>query len=707
MLGYGVWPDKYSFPYVIKACCSLRAVGIGRFIHENMICAMGLEFDVYVGSGLIKMYAENDYIRDARKVFDEIPVKDSVLWNVMIDGYARSGNVEEVFEMFKDMKVSEIKPSYVTFACVLSACASRGLIRLGVQFHGLVIRSGFDLDSRVGNTLLAMYSKCRCLHDARWLFSVMPQTDLVTWNGIISGYVQNGFMGEARDLFRELLASGLKPDSVTFASFLPSISDSADLSQVKEIHGYIVRHSVCLDAFLKSAFIDIYFKCKGIDNACKLFKQTDTIDTVICTAMISGYVLNGMSNEALDIFRMLLRAKMRPSSVTLATVLPACAGLVALKLGKELHCNILKNGHSGKCYVASALTDMYAKCGRLDLAYQVFGAMYERDSIAWNSMITSCSQNGKPEEAIRLFRQMRLEGMKYDCVTISAALSACANLPVLHYGKEIHGFLIKGTVRSDLFSESALIDMYGKCGDLVIARRVFNSMKTKNEVSWNSMIAAYGTHGHVSDAVTLFHEMLNNGIQPDHVTFLAVISACGHKGLVDEGIHYLLSMTEDYGIMPHMEHYACMVDLFGRVGRLDEALNIINSIPFSIDAGIWGTLLGACKVHGNVEIAEIAAKHLFKLDPKNSGYYILLANVHADAGQWDSVTKVRRLMKERGVQKVPGCSWIQVNNITHMFVAEDKNHPQSFEIYLLLKCLFLELRKEGYVPQPHLPMHPG
>ncbi|PIA35821.1 hypothetical protein AQUCO_03400012v1 [Aquilegia coerulea] len=704
MLGCGIFPDKYTFPYVVKACGSLSAVNLGRVVHEN-ICLMGLELDVYVGSALIKMYADNDCVGDARLLFDKIPVKDCVLWNVMLNGYSRIGNSNEAFGLFKEMRVTESKINCVTFACVLSVCATRGLIEFGTQLHGLVVMLGFDSVSPVANTLLAMYSKCHRLYDARRLFNVMPQTDLVTWNGMISGYVQNGLMGEARDLFRELLISDVKLDSITLASFLPSISDSTMLIHVKEIHSYIVRHAVCLDAYLKSALIDSYFKCRGIENACKLFSQTGTVDVVIFTAMISGYTLNGMSSEAVQILRQLLRARMKPSPVTLATVLPACAGLVALTLGKELHCNILKNEHDGKCYVASALTDMYAKCGRLDLAYQVFKGMGERDSIAWNSMISSCSQNGKPEESISLFRQMGLGGTKYDCVTISAALSACANLPALRHGKEIHGFLIKDTLRSDLFTESALIDMYSKCGHLVLARRVFDSMKEMNEVSWNSMISAYGTHGRVSEAVDLFHSMLKTGIHPDHVTFLAIISACGHAGLVDEGVHYLHSMTEDYGIQARMEHYACMVDLFGRVGRLKEALDIINGIPFHVDAGIWGALLGACRVHGNVEIAEIAAKHLFELDPENSGYYILLANVHADAGQWDSVTKTRRLMKKRGVQKVPGYSWIEVNNSTHIFVAEDKSHPQSLEVYLLLKSLLLELRKEGYIPQPYLPVH--
>ena len=705
MLGCGISPDKYTFPCVIKACGGLNNVRLGKLVHQT-IRLTGFEFDVFVGSSLIKLYAENGCIGDARFLFDKMPHKDCVMWNIMLNGYVKNADSSSALQMFLGMRYSDIRPNSVTFACILSVCASEAMVVLGTQLHGLVIRCGLELDSPVANTLLAMYSKCQKLFDACDLFDRMPQTDLVTWNGMISGFVQNGCMGEALHLFREMISIGVKPDSITFASFLPSVTESACLKQGKEIHGYIVRHGVPLDVFLKSALIDIYLKCRKVEMACKLFSQSSTADVVVCTTMISGLALNAMNSDALDIFRWLLKEKMRPNSVTLASVLPACAGLAALNLGKELHCNILKNGLDGRCHVGSAITDMYAKCGRLDLAHHTFERMSERDSVCWNSMITSYSQNGKPEEAIDLFRQMGKGGTKYDCVSISAALSACAALSSLHYGKEIHGFMIKGAFSSDLFAESALIDMYAKCGNLDSARSVFDMMQGKNEVSWNSIISAYGNHGHLKDSLTLFQEMLENGIQPDHVTFLAIISACAHAGQVDNGAHYFRCMTEEYGIPARMEHYACMVDLFGRAGRLNKAFETIKSMPFAPDAGVWGTLLGACRVHGNVELAEVASRHLFDLDPQNSGYYVLLSNIHADAGQWGSVHKIRSLMKERQVQKIPGYSWIDINNITHIFSAADGSHPQSAEIYSLLNNLLLELRKEGYVPQLYLPMHP-
>ncbi|KAL3522953.1 hypothetical protein ACH5RR_015787 [Cinchona calisaya] len=705
MLGFGTCPDKYTFPCVIKACSGLQSLRLGRIVHR-LIKDLGFELDVFVGSALIKFYAENGCIDDARYLFDKLPVKDVVLWNVMVNACAKDGNlVDDLIGLYRGMMMSEIRPNSITYACILSVCGLEKMVGFGAQVHGHVLRCGLEMDSPVANTLVSMYAKCQCLFDARKLFDLITVTDFVTWNAMIGGYVQNGYMSEALDLFRSMIAVGARPDSTTFTSLLPLFSELLSLNHTKEIHGYIVRNNIAVDVFLKNALIDIYFKCRSVEMACEIFNDSPAVDIVVCTAMISGFVLNGLNFNALEMLRWVLHKKMRPNAVTLASVLPACARLAALKLGKELHGSILKNGLESRCYVGSAISDMYAKCGRLDLARLAFLRISARDTVSWNSMITSCCQNAKPEEAIDLFCQMGLEGATYDCVTISAALCACANLPALHYGKVIHGFMIRGAFGSDLFAESALIDMYAKCGHLKLARCVFDMMECKNEVSWNSIIAAYGNHGCLKDAIALLNEMKEDDFQPDHVTFLAVISACGHAGQVEEGKRYFDCMTQEFGIVAGMEHYACLVDLFARAGRLEEAFHAIKSMPFTADAGIWGTLLGACRVHGNVQLAELASNHLFHLDPQNSGYYILLSHVQADAREWEGVRKVRNMMKDRGVQKVPGYSWIEVNQTTHMFVAADTFHPQSSEIYQLLRHLLLELQKEGYFPQFYRPMH--
>ncbi|KAI9080082.1 hypothetical protein K1719_038015 [Acacia pycnantha] len=494
MLGSKISPDKYTFPYVIKACGGLNNIQLGKVIH-NTIQLMGYHMDLFVGSSLIKLYSENGYIHDAKCLFDKMPQKDGILWNVMLSGYVKTGDSNNAIGTFKEMKKCD-KPNAVTYSCILS----------------------------VANTLLAMYSKCGNLSDAHKLFNVMPQTDTM--------------------------------------------------------------QSLCQVSFLLSLNLGVSNMGGDVDAAQKIFQQSTDVDVVVCTAMISGYALNGLSVDAINMFRWLIQEKMMPNCLTMASVLPACAALAALKLGKELHGNILKNGLDNMCHVGSAITDMYAKCGRLDLAYHFFRRMPERDSVCWNSMIASFTQNGKPEMAIELFRQMGVSGAKYDSVSLSTTLSSCANLPSPYYGKEIHGFIIRTAFNADIFVESALIDMYSKCGKLAMAQCVFDLMDQKNEVSWNSIITGYANHGYPRECLDLFHEMLKIGIRPDHVTFLIIMSACAHAGLVDEGRCYFHRMTEEFRISAQMEHYSCMVDLYGRAGRLHEAFDTINSMPFSPDADL-------------------------------------------------------------------------------------------------------------------------
>ncbi|KAL3654629.1 hypothetical protein CASFOL_001614 [Castilleja foliolosa] len=698
MLIFGTSPDKYTFPYLIKACGGLGAVNLVKHVHET-IKDLGFEQDVYVGSALVKFYAENDCLGDARQVFDKLPQKDIVLWNAMLHGYLKCETLSvNVIDLFVEMRKSEIEPNYVTYTCVLSLCGSRSMVGFGTQVHGLVMKCGLETDSPVVNTLVSMYAKCRRLLDARKLFDLVGKADRVTWNGMIGGYVQNGCMPHALGLFRKMLTSEVEPDSVTFACLLPLIPEMGLFDTGKEIHCYIVRQGVLFDLFLKNALIDMYFKCKNVKMARNVFEQSTDVDIVICTAMISGFVLNGLNIDALNIFRLLLGKKLRPNAVTFASVLPACAGLTNIKLGKELHGNIIRKGLERRCYVGSAILDMYAKCGKLDLAHEVFDRMPERDSVCWNSMITNFSQNSKPEQAMDLFYRMGPEGAKYDCVSISAALSACSNLSALRLGKEIHCFMNRGGFNFDPIASSALIDMYAKCGDLNSAQLVFDSMDSPNEVSWNSIISAYGNHGELDRCLWLFREMEIEGFKPDHVTFLAIISACGHVGRVEEGKVQFDRMVQDYGIEAKREHYACLIDSFGRAGCLEDAYKVIDEMPFMPDSGIWGTLLGACRLHGNVELAEVASEHLFRLDPQNSGYYVLLSNLHADSGTWMRVDQIRNIMKERRVQKIPGYSWIEVNKGYHVFGASDKSHPQSYRIYRALDNLLVELQDEGYVP---------
>ncbi|KAJ1695888.1 hypothetical protein LUZ63_012586 [Rhynchospora breviuscula] len=696
MLQAGAVPDRYTYPYVIKSCCAISSFKLGRFIHKT-ISSLGLDTNMFVGSSLIRMYANNGHLDEAREMFDRMPVRDTVLWNVMLDGYIRRGCIQEGTELFKAMRKMNTNPDSVTFCCLLSACTSECMLTYGDQLHGLLTKYGFGSHLMVSNTLLAIYSKLQCLLDVTKLFNMMPEKNLVTWNCMISGFVQNGFIPESLYLFHKMQKHGAKPDSYTLASFLPVLSDN-NLQQCMQIHAYVVVNDIYMDAFMASALMDVYFKCKNVNLAQEVFRCSQELDVVSCSTMVSGYVLNGMCNDAIKIFRLMSVKRINPNATTLATVLPACTGLTAFKLGKEVHARILKYACENKCYVASALMDMYGKCGRLDLCQYIFDNINQKDTIAWNSMITNCSQNGEPKRALDLFREMGTGWLSFDSVTVSSALSACASIPALNHGKEIHGFITKGFLRTDLCTQSALIDMYGKCGNLELARIVFDNMPARNSVSWNNIISAHGTHGRVNDSVELFQQMKDSGFEPDHITFLGLISACGHAGEVEKGYQIFQSMIEKYAILPRQEHFACIVDLFSRAGQLDRALHFIDKMPCKKNSSIWGTILAASRVHRNLEVAELASRKLFELDPENSGYYVLMSNVNAVSGRWDGVTRVRSLMTEKAVKKIPGYSWIEVNGVSSVFSSSDRSHPEWESFHLALNGLLSVLRDEGYVP---------
>lgn len=333
MLDFGTCPDKYTFPYVIKACGSLRALSLGRSVHA-LSRDLGLETDVFVGSALIKFYAGNGCLDDALLLFDKMPVKDCVLWNTMLNGYVNNGNkLVNMIRLFREMRISGNKPNSVTYACVLSVCGSDQMIALGTQLHGNIVKSGFDTDPPVTNTLIAMYAKCQRLLEARKLFDLQPGAGLITWNAIIGGYVQNGYMHEGLQFFLKMRSAGVRPDSTTLTSLLPVIAETGALEKGKEIHSYIFRQNVRADVFLKNALIDMYFKCRNMEMACNVFNQSAAVDIVICTSMISGFVLNGMDVKALQMLRWATERNLRPNAVTYASVLPACAGLGALKSG--------------------------------------------------------------------------------------------------------------------------------------------------------------------------------------------------------------------------------------------------------------------------------------------------------------------------------------------------------------------------------------
>ncbi|XP_057861166.2 putative pentatricopeptide repeat-containing protein At3g23330 isoform X2 [Cryptomeria japonica] len=414
-----------------------------------------------------------------------------------------------------------------------------------------------------------------------------------------------------------------------------------------------------------------------------------------------GYVQSGCSVEAWKLFRQMLLDGIDSNPMTLTIVLPVCSYSENLQLGKMIHGYVVRRRFDLDIFVGSALIDFYAKCRRVDVACQLFDRMPEANVVSWTAMIACYAQNEHANDALKCFRRMQLAGVKPNEITIVSVLPACAQLAALQQGKQIHQYVLKIGFMRIISVGNALIDMYSKCGSINIASRVFDKIIDKNVVSWSAMIAGFGMHGKGESALELFNQMQYTAIEPDYVTFIGVLSACSHAGLVDEGWQYFNMMREKYGISHVVEHYACMVDLLGRAGQLHEAQTLIEKMPLEPSSSVWGALLAACRVHSNLELGEHAFKWILKLEPENVGNYILLANIYAAVGRWDRMEKVRIMMKKRSLRKVPGYSWILVKNSVHTFLVGDESHPKMNDIHATLKNLVPEMMAVGYVPDFH------
>ena len=464
-----------------------------------------------------------------------------------------------------------------------------------------------------------------------------------------------------------------------------------------------------------------------------VFQQVEYPNPFLWTALIRGYALQGPFMESVLLYNSMRRQGIGPVSFTFTALLKACSAALDVNLGRQVHTQtILIGGFGSDLYVGNTLIDMYVKCGCLGCGHRVFDEMLDRDVISWTSlivayakvgnmeaaselfdglpmkdmvawtaMVTGYAQNARPREALEVFERMQAAGVKTDEVTLVGVISACAQLGAAKYANWVRDVAEQSGFgpTSNVVVGSALIDMYAKCGSVEDAYKVFERMEERNVYSYSSMIVGFAMHGLAGAAMELFDEMLKTEIKPNRVTFIGVLTACSHAGMVEQGQQLFAMMEECHGVAPSEDHYACMVDLLGRAGRLEEALNLVKMMPMNPHGGVWGALLGACRIHGNPDMAQIAASHLFELEPNGIGNYILLSNIYASAGRWDDVSKVRKLMRAKGLKKNPGCSWVEgKKGIIHEFFAGDMSHPKSREIKQALEDLLDRLKYLGYQP---------
>lgn len=451
------------------------------------------------------------------------------------------------------------------------------------------------------------------------------------------------------------------------------------------------------DLFLATKLVNFYSVCDSLRNAHLLFDRIPRSNLFLWNVLIRGYAWNGPYEAAISLYHQMLEYGLAPDNFTFPFVLKACSALSAIEEGRNIHEHAIRTGWETDVFVGAALIDMYAKCGCVRSAREVFDKIEERDAVLWNSMLAAYSQNGHPDESLALCSEMALAGLRPTEATLVTVISASADIAALPQGKELHGFSWKHGFESNDKVKTALVDMYAKCGSVKVARNLFERLKEKRVVSWNAIITGYAMHGHANEALDLFEEMKEKSL-PDHITFVGVLAACSHGGLLDEGWIFFESMVRDYRIVPTIQHYTCMVDLLGHCGRLDEAYNLIMQMRAMPDSGVWGALLNSCKIHGNVELGEVALEKLIELDPDDSGNYVILSNIYAQAGKWEGVARLRKLMIDRGIKKGTAYSWIEVKNKVYAFLSGDTSHPDSDAIYTELKRLEGRMKEAGYVP---------
>ncbi|XP_022936051.1 pentatricopeptide repeat-containing protein At4g02750-like [Cucurbita moschata] len=606
-----------------------------------------LKRDLYSWTLMITCYTRIGELEKARKLFNLLPDKqDIVCCNALIAGYAKKRRFDEAKELFDGMLVKNI----VSWNSMLSGYTKNGEMQSGLQFFEAMgernvvswnlMVDGYiwvgDLDSAwmifrkipIPNevswvTMFSGFAHYGRIIEARNLFDEMPSKNLVSWNAMIGAYVRNNQIDDAYKLFMAMP----EKDSVSWTTMIDGYVRVRKLSQAGEILALMPYKNIAA----QTAMINGYVQSSRMDEANEIFSQISVRDSVCWNTMITGYTHCGRMEEALCLFR-------------------------------EMTC---KDMVSWNTMIAG-----YAQAGQMDKALGMFNEMQERNIVSWNSLITGYVQNGLYFEALNCFILMKQQGEKPDQSTFLCCLRASANLATLKVGVQLHNLTIKSGFGNNLFVKNAIITMYAKSGRVLHAENVFSEINNKDVVSWNSMIAGYALNGYGKEAVELFEEMSIRGVNPDEVTFTGLLSACNHGGFVDQGLNLFKCMTDTYLIKPSSEHYACVVDLLGRVGRLEEAMEMVEGMENVSSAKIWGALLWACRMHHNLDLAKYSAERLLALEPQNASNYVLLSNMHAEVGRWDMVESIRVLMKQNKAEKQPGCSWIEVDNQVHCFLPE-------------------------------------
>lgn len=650
-------PNNFTIPMVVSLCAEILAFDYGVLIHGLAVKLGVFGGNSAIGSSFVFLYSKCGCMKDAYKVFDEMSVRDVVAWTALIIGYLQNGDSRKGLEcicVMHNIGEEGVRPNYRTLEGGIQACGNIGDLKEGKCLHGLAIKIGYGFCQDVQSSLLSMYSKWGTLGESCQLFGEVRDKDLLCWTSIIAAYARVGCVTECLSLFSQMQDSGVFLDEIVVSCVLSSFGDSIRVHQGKAFHGLIMRRNYGLNQVVHRALISMYCRFGMLAIAERIFDTLMERNSETWNLMVFEFGKGGLWKKCVGLFREMLDQGVNCDSNSLISVISSCLQLGTIHLGKSIHCYVIKSRLDDQVSVSNSLIDFYGKCGKLDIAKSIFGRI-RRDIVTWNTLICAYAYKGQLSQAIALFDQMIFEGSHPNSATLVTVLSACSRIALLEKGIKIHNYIRELGFELDISLATALVDMYGKCGQLEKARDIFDSMNERDVIAWNVMISCYGIHGDAISALDVFKQMEKSSVRPNELTFLAILLACSHAGLTEEGKYFFYKMHE-YSLTPTLKHYACIVDLLGKSGNLQEAEDIVMSMPITPDGGLWGALLSACKIYNEVEIGLRIAKHALKADPENDGYYVTISNLLDSTGKWEEAEKFRKLMKKKGVSKRLGWS---------------------------------------------------
>lgn len=649
-------PDRISLSSVFSACsCSEEFHGLGEAVHGWVIKLGHQEMqDSSIENSLISFYFHYGDAEAAKEVFDRLIHKNIVSWNAVISGLVETKRIDEALQLFRELllKIAP-RPNAVTLIAIIPACHKLDLLCQGKSIHAFAIRSHMEVSNpSLANCLLDMYLRKEDFTSANLLFSTMPLKDLVSWNTMISAYSKNGTLRlQARTLFCELLLQDLQCSLATLLGVLGSCTDHQDLNFGKSLHCWGIRYAFARDVSAVNALMLMYINCRDVFASSLLLSSILPLSDIISfNTIIAGYAQYGLHMNAVEMFLLMRRSlNLQPDPITYVSALSACGNLRLIQLGRSMHSHMEKSSAGLDLMARNALITMYFQCSDPNSSELVFRTTKDQNLCSWNCMISGFAQNKNGRKVLEYFKQMGSH--RANEFSLVGVLCACSQLGNLKYGREVHGYAMKSELQVNSFILSALLDMYSKCGRLEISIQVFRNSSEKSVAFWNSMISAFGLHGQGEKAISVFTTMTQLGIQPTKSTFIALLSACSHSGLVDEGCRHYNLMKEEFGLEPSIEHNVCMVDMLGKAGRISEGYNFVQKISSRVESGTLGAILSSCTDHAYLEIGKSVAENLFCLEPGNIGYYITLSNLYAWHGMWSEAEEVRSVVYDKGLMK--------------------------------------------------------